>query len=184
MGWAWKWLHSELDLKVLSRRGGAEGMCKLIGGRSWLRANAEEGRGKSGRLQTYVPRECPGPFPIVSCRSRYTVGLSQLRRRVSTQKGTVLCGWKGDNSCTAKAASTGVGGGCGCRDVFLSLGGQPRAHPQERSWRSFLPLLWVIGQAALACKSHIQGQIEPLRSRCSHLRVVRPKAFVMETTHR
>lgn len=115
---------------------------KLTGGRSWLRGNAEEGRSKSGHQQ-YA--RGVGPSLIVGCRSVYTVVLSPLRRGVSTQRGNVLCGWKEDNPSTTKGASAGLGGLCSHSDVFLSLGVPAPSPPQNRSGRSILPPLWVIG---------------------------------------
>lgn len=77
----------------------------------------------------------------------------------------LLCGWRGDYQNTTQAALAGGGGvAAGCCNLLLSHVTQPRTHPQERIWRSFIS---VVGQAALAFQVQFQGQIEPLLSRCS-----------------
>lgn len=85
-------------------------VCSMRGERTLLRVGAEEGRWTSGHPFTCTLNECSGTSSLQAAGPGFPVGLSQFGRRLFTQKGDVLYGWRGTYQNTTKAAVAGAGG--------------------------------------------------------------------------
>lgn len=89
---------SENMMEVQKREGGHQAISRLM-----LQMNARD----------HPPMQATGPG--------IPVGLSQFGEKLFTQKGDMLCGWRGKYQNTTEAVSAGDGGAAvGCCEVLLS----------------------------------------------------------------